>query len=32
VAAINKLMTGRGVVMMPDGQDESSWMLRAFGD
>jgi 2-isopropylmalate synthase len=31
VAALNKLMTGRGVVMMPDGQDESSWMLRAFG-
>jgi 2-isopropylmalate synthase len=32
VAAINKLMTGRGVVMVPDGQDDSSWMLRAFGD
>lgn len=32
VAAVNKLLTGRGVVMVSDSLQDSSWMLRAFGD
>lgn len=32
VAAINKLMTGRGAVVAEDGQPAAGWMQRAWGD
>ncbi len=32
VAAVNKLLTGRGAVVLEDGQPATGWMQRAWGD